>query len=47
MNWIEFRLTDYFDTLSDKTAVSPEFDVSNSMGVLKVIVGKPVGWSTM
>ncbi|KAK5977189.1 Frataxin mitochondrial [Trichostrongylus colubriformis] len=37
------RLSDYLDTLPDKLQVSPDYDVTNAMGVLTVVISKQVG----
>ncbi|XGW08789.1 hypothetical protein V3C99_011252 [Haemonchus contortus] len=37
------RLSDYLDTLPDQLQVSPDYDVTNAMGVLTVVISKKIG----
>ncbi|PIO66915.1 iron donor protein CyaY, partial [Teladorsagia circumcincta] len=37
------RLSDYLDTLPDKLQVSSDYDVTNAMGVLTVVISKQIG----
>ncbi|KAK6015779.1 frataxin [Ostertagia ostertagi] len=37
------RLSDYLDTLPDKLQVSPDYDVTNAMGVLTIVISKQIG----
>uniref|UniRef100_A0A0N4WWH1 ferroxidase n=1 Tax=Haemonchus placei TaxID=6290 RepID=A0A0N4WWH1_HAEPC len=37
------RLSDYLDTLPDQLQVSPDYDVTNAMGVLTVVISKEIG----
>uniref|UniRef100_A0A1I7WRV6 ferroxidase n=1 Tax=Heterorhabditis bacteriophora TaxID=37862 RepID=A0A1I7WRV6_HETBA len=37
------KLSDYLDSFPDRLAVSPDFDITNSMGVLTAVISKEVG----